>query len=375
MAHVPRRAALVAAGVTLLAPWSKAAAQTDAAINIGQVAALSGPSAPSFIEINRGLRAALEEANAKGGVAGRKLRLVAEDDAGDPGKAAWLAKRMIEKDRLVSFAGCGGTGSVLAMLPIIREARVPLVAPASGSEAIRAIDPLVYHTRASYLTEITKIVEHLATIRRGRCLIVTTDGAFGRSALAAFDAAAKRHALAETHKVLLGDRAEDVQRAVDEIAAWNPASILCLPLGANGVGFVKALRQATPAQCFTISLVASASSLAALGVASVGIVVSQVVPNPLSTTLPVSLACRSALAKLDKDPITHSSLEGYIGARVLIEGLRRCGKTVDPAAVARAMASLSRVALGGYEVSYSGTDHQGTQYVELSLYTGSRFVR
>jgi branched-chain amino acid transport system substrate-binding protein len=375
MAHIQRRAAIVAAGAGLLALCSEPRAQESGVISIGQVATLSGPHGASFVEINRGIRAAFEEANARGGIAGRKLRLIAEDDGADAGKAATLTRALADKARVSALIGCGGTASVLAMLPIIRQAGVPLIAPATGSDAVRAFDPLVYHVRASYLTEITKIVEHLATIRRGRCVLVCSEGAFGRSAAAAFDTAARRHGLPATRTVWLSENLGEMARTVDEIAEWKPGSVLCLPFSANGVGFVKALRQATTAQCFTISLVGSPANLTALGVASVGIGVSQVVPNPGSSTLAVSIACRSALARLGSETITHSSLEGYIGARVLLEGLRRCTKVFDAEAVAKAMPSLSRVSLGGYDVAYGPQDRQGSRYVELSLYTGSRFVR
>ena len=106
------------------------AAQTGAGkgdILIGRSTALSGGMAPFLAPIHEGQEAAIEDANAKGGIGGRKIRIVSLDDGFDPRRTLENARQLNEKDAVVALLGVSGTSQVMTLLPYLAEARLPLI--------------------------------------------------------------------------------------------------------------------------------------------------------------------------------------------------------------------------------------------------------
>jgi len=332
--------------------------------------AASGP----YLEMNKGILAAFDEANAKGGIVGRPLRLASLDDGGNAEKARANATLLAERDKVLCYFACGGTASVLGMLPVVESTRIPLVAPATGNDTLRSYNPLIVHTRAGYAAEISRIVQQMATIGYARCAIVHSEEAFGKSALATFEAAATRHKLANWKAFAVNSPAE-VPKAVDELVQWKPTAIFAVPLGGAGVPYFKLLHSKLTAPRFTLSLFGNRQALGQLGDAAKGLVVSQVMPNPDNVVIPVVKAYQAALKKAGLQETSYASLEGYVGARVLIEALRRGGKNPARDRVVPMFLTMRPLDLGGYEVGYSATNHAGSSFVELAYFDGSRFRR
>lgn len=370
-----RRQLLCAAGAacTLGLP-RPSRAQADAWV-IGQTAALSGALAWPFVEMNKGIKAAFHEANDRGGVAGRPLRLVSLDDGGVPEQAAANARQLVEQERAFTLFACGGTTSALGAMSVVNQAKIALIAPATGADSLRAHHPLVIHTRASYSNELAKIVQQIGTTSMTKCAVAYFDNPFGKATLAAFDAAAKRHQNTEWKAFLVPDSLEGIPGAVDAIAAFQPASLISLAVGPNGIPFYKALRQKVKAAPFSISFLGTKPLLEALGEDGKGITVAQVVPHPESVALPLVKAYQAAMRKVGQTQWTYSSLEGYVAARVLIEGLRRAGRPLPPDKFIEAFHTMRPLDLGGLELNYSPKDHQGTAFVELTYFTGDRYRR
>lgn len=352
--------------------WSQSAA--DSPLIVAQTAALSGPLAFPFVEMNKGIQAAFEEVNSRGGIEGRRLQMASLDDGGSPQKAAENATLLLERDRPLCFFACGGTTSVLGMLPVAMQARVPVIAPATGSDALRAHNPLVIHTRTGYATEINKIVQQLGTLGLTRCAVAYSDNPFGKATLATFEAAARKHGNADWKAFLLGDGVDDIARTVDEIAAFQPQALMSLAVGANGIPFYRALRQKVKAPGFSISFLGTQPLMDALGEAAKGITVAQVVPHPGAVAMPLVKAYHTAMARVQATP-GYSSLEGYVSARLLIEALRRSGRAATRERLIAAFESMQPFDLGGYEVRYGPKDHEGSNFVELTYYDGQRFRR
>ncbi|CAN7253979.1 ABC transporter substrate-binding protein [Acidovorax sp. LjRoot117] len=350
-------------------------AQPAEAWRIGQTAALSGPLAFPFVEMNKGINAAFIEANDKGGVDGRKLELVSLDDGGDPAKATDNARKLVEQERAFALLGCGGTTSVMGALPVAMAAKVPVIAPATGSDALRPFNPLVFHARASYAQELNKIVQQLGSTGFTKCAVAYFDNPFGKATLAAFDAAAKAHGNTAWKAFLVTETPEGIARAVDEIAAWQPNALTSLSVGAMGIPFYKALRARVKAPAFSISFLGSRPLLAALGESAKGITVAQVVPNPDSVAIPLVKAYQAALKRVEGSAPGYSSLEGYVSGRLMIEALRRAGRAASREKLMEALHSMRPYDMGGFELRYGPQDHNGTDFVELTYFNGDRFRR
>ena len=158
---------------------------------IGQTAALTGPLAFPFVEMNKGIAAAFKEVNDKGGIDGRAVEFISLDDGGAPEKAAANTLQLVQKNQVFSMFACGGTTSVMGALKVLAEAKVPLLAPATGSDALRPFNPLVFHTRASYAQELAKIARQLSSTGFTKMAVGYFDNPFGKATLAAFEAAAR----------------------------------------------------------------------------------------------------------------------------------------------------------------------------------------
>lgn len=374
-AHPSRRQALAwASASALAAPWV-AQAQTADAWRIGQTAALTGPLAFPFVEMNKGIAAAFAEANERGGVEGRRIEFVSLDDGGDPAKATENTKRLVEQERAFALLACGGSTSVMGALPVVVAARIPLIAPATGSDALRPFNPLVFHARASYAQELNKIVQHLSTTGATRCAVAYFDNPFGKATLAAFEAAARQHNNTQWRPFLVAETPEGLKKAVDDMAGYQPNSMVSLCVGAMGIPFYQQLRQRVKAPPFSISFLGTRPLLAALGEASKGITVAQVVPNPDAVAIPLVKSYQAALKRIDGAQPNYSSLEGYISARLMLEALRRAGRTATREKLVEALHTMRPYDMGGFDLRYGPQDHNGTDFVELTYFNGERFRR
>lgn len=369
-----RRHLLQATAAVALAAPALVRAQAEP-WRIGQTAALTGPLAYPFVEMNKGIAAAFKEVNDRGGVDGRPVELVSLDDGGAPEKAAENTLALLQKEQVFTLFACGGTTSVMGALKVLAEAKVPLIAPASGSDALRPFNPLVFHTRASYAQEMNKIVKQLGSTGFTKCAVPYFDNPFGKATLAAFEAAAREHGNTQWKPFLITETPEGIAKGVDEIVQWQPYSLISLCIGASGLPFFKALRQRVKAPAFSLSFLGSRPVLTAMGEASIGITVAQVVPNPANPAIPLVKAYQEAIRKMGGIEAGYSSLEGYVNARILLEALRRAGRNATREKLVEALHSMRPYDLGGFEVRYGPKDHSGTDFVELTYFNGERFRR
>jgi branched-chain amino acid transport system substrate-binding protein len=104
--------------------------------------------------------------------------------------------------------------------------------------------------------------------------------------------------------------------------------------------------------------------------------ISQVVPFPWSPLTPIVKEYLDAVKRAGNVDINFSSLEGYIAAKVLVEGLRRTGKDPTREKFVAAMESMSNYEIGGFAVRFSPENHNGSQFVDLSMIgRDAKFIR
>jgi branched-chain amino acid transport system substrate-binding protein len=130
---LPLRSLLLAgcAALALAAPLS---AQNT--IKVGEYASLTGKEATFGQSSHKGIVMAFEEINAAGGVLGRKLELLSEDNQTKPGESATVAKKLITRDKVVALLGEVSSGRSLEAAPIAQGARIPMIAPAATNPKV-----------------------------------------------------------------------------------------------------------------------------------------------------------------------------------------------------------------------------------------------
>jgi ABC-type branched-subunit amino acid transport system substrate-binding protein len=141
--------------------------------------------------------------------------------------------------------------------------------------------------------------------------------------------------------------------------------------------FIRAARKAGYGGTFyNVSFVGTQALADELGREALGVVVSQVMPFPFGTTLPIVREFLAAVARAGGDAhANYSSMEGYLAARVLVEGLRRAGRNPGRDTLVSALETIQRWDLGGFTVDFGPRDHAGSHFVELSMLTGDGKVR
>ena len=346
------------------------AAQTGAGkgdILIGRSTALSGGMAPFLAPIHEGQEAAIEDANAKGGIGGRKIRIVSLDDGFDPRRTLENARQLNEKDAVVALLGVSGTSQVMTLLPYLAEARLPLIGVYTGSPAVRAQQhPYLFTTRASYADELVKIVRNLVAVQSSRIAVVYENNDFGKLLLPLVEKTitAEGASLAGSHA--LAPTGEDAATAAKTLAAQKPQAVLLVAAGPPVVAYVKANRAHLGVPVYTLSLGAGSAVLKALGEEARGLAVARTGPSPTKPTIQLTRDFQASMKRHGK-PADYDRYTGYMDARVLIEGLRAAGPGVTRASLVQAMEGLGTLDLGGYTYQFSPQNHHGSNFVDIAV--------
>ena len=343
---------------------------TASTITIGQSAPLSGSNQELGQDIRSGALAYFKKLNDAGGVHGRKIELTTLDDANQVPRAEANTKKLVEETGVFALFGYASATLSRPALPIVQQHKVPFIHPFTGADPMRVFDKFVYNVRASYADELEKIVDFFAPLGVKRFSIVYYDDVVGRENLSAVDRALKKRSYETVSKAAFKDRAKpDIDAGVKEVAKGKPDVVILTTLYKASADFIKLAKQSGVGAQMASNSFPGASPLAKeLGKDGPGVIIATVVPPFSKGAIPVVAEYRAAIEKLSgKKEYSFTSLESYIGAKVLAEGLKRAGPKPTRESFMRALDGMSNYDVGGYTVSYSPTDHNGSSYVELTV--------
>ena len=341
---------------------------------IGQVAPLTGTIAGTGNEYVAGGAAYFAHVNDNGGIYGRKIRVALKDDSYKPDQTLALTRQMLAEDKPLALFGFVGTGNVMALNKnrVLEDAGIALLAPYTGAQDLREpMNPQIFHIRASYTDETARMVEHLQSIGLRRFAVMYQDDAFGKSGLAGAETALQKLGIQAVAKGAY-DRAkpEEIDAAVAAIAAASPDAIIMVAVNRASAAFIKKMRaQGSKARLFSISVVNFKELLKNAGEENArGIGISQVMPFPYSTLVPVAREFQSLMAKYQPDKVvSYASMESFIAAKILVEAIRRSGADPTRAKVISQLEKMSSYDVGGFKVSFSPTNRVGSKFVEVTV--------
>lgn len=336
-------------------------------ILIGQSAALSGPAEQLGKEMKSGAEAYFDVVNKSGGINGRKIKLVSLDDGYEPDKAAANTKKLIAETKVLALFGYVGTPTSNAALPIFTEAKVPFIGAFTGAQSLREpFNRYIFNVRASYFDETEQIVAHLVLQGITKIAVFYQNDAYGKAGLAGVERAMKKRMLEITETATVERNTTDVTAAVSKLAKSGTSAVIMISAYKSCAAFIKAMKLAGGLQQFwNVSFVGSKALASELGEEGRGVQISQVVPFPWSDVTPVVRDYQKQIGTPDKYSFT--SLEGYLAAKVLAEGLRRAGKTPTRESLVDALASMGKTDLGGFTVTYTPTNHNGSDFIDLTI--------
>ena len=366
-AALHRRAVLLALAASAV---PTALAQTPPArgdIPVGRITALSGSMAPFLTPIHEGHDAAIADANAQGGIGGRKIRLVTLDDGFDAKRTLEQARVAIEKEGVVSLFGVPGTSQVMALLPYLAQTKVPLISIYTGSPAVRASNsPYLFTTRANYADELLKIVRNLMTLQNTRIGVAYENNDFGKLLLPLVEKVMAAEGATLAGAQALESSGQNAKEAAQALGAQKPQAVLLVAAGPSVPAYVRANRAELGVPIYTLSLGAGAAVLKALGKDAHGLAVTRTGPSPTKPTLQITRDFQASM-KRHGHPIDYDHYTGYMDARVLIEGLRAAGPGVTATGLIQAMEGLNPLDLGGFTYRFSPQNRHGSTYVDIAV--------
>ncbi len=358
--------------LVLVTSWGPAWAESDQqTIVFGQSAALTGPARELGIGMRLGLHAAFSEVNREGGVHDRLLRLESLDDRYEPEAAIANTRALIEKYKVFALIGAVGTPTSKSAQPVATEAGVPYIAPFTGAEFLRDAKkrPNVVNVRASYYQETDEMVVRLhEDLGIDRISIFYQNDSFGQAGLNGLRRAVNRHGLSLIEEVYYTRNTEAVKIALLDLRRANAKAVVIVGAYKPAATMIQWAKRLNFNPYFiNISFIGSAALARALGPDGAGVYVTQVVPFPRDTSLPIVAQYQKALMEIDANSKpSFVSLEGYLAGRIAIEGLQLAGPAPTRENFLHALTQAGDIDLGGFHLRYGVDDNQGSDQVYLT---------
>jgi branched-chain amino acid transport system substrate-binding protein len=369
----PVAAAALIAG-SYLAICSPAIAENGVsadAIVFGQAAALNGPASALGQGMKAGIEAAFAEVNKKGGISGRKLKLISHDDGYEPDKSIAATKSLIEQDKVFAIIGPVGTPTSAATQPIATAAAVPFIGAFTGAGFLR--DPKlsnVINVRASYAEETEAWVRHLTEdLKIKKIAIFYQDDAFGRAGLSGFQAAMKKRNLAIAAEGTYTRNTIAVKSALLDIKRAEPEAVVMVGAYKPCAEFIRLAHKIGFNPVFmNISFVGASALAKDLGPDGKGVVISQVVPFPLDSSIKVVADYQAAIKAADANAKPEFvSLEGYLVGRLAIAALEKAGANPSREGILKAIKDTGKFDFGGLTMTFGPEQNQGLHQVFMTV--------
>ncbi|WP_461466155.1 ABC transporter substrate-binding protein [Melaminivora sp.] len=345
-------------------------------ITIVSSAPVTGPLLAFGAEIQQGVNAAFAQANARGGVSGRNVQLQILDDGYVPERTVANVRQVIAQGQALALLSCVGTPNNTAIAPLLEESGMPHIAPVTGAASLRKPQRNVFHVRASYTDEVQRLIERLTGMGLKGLGIAYLDNGYGRELLEVATAALAKRGMQPAGQAAVATDGKNLPQALQTLAAGRPSAVLLATAGAVSVELVRGIKAQLPGVLMAgLSVTLPGASLAQMGEAASGIALTMVVPDPQRGKLQLVRDYQSAMRAAGFTDFTQGSLEAYVNARVLLEGLERAGKDVTQARLRAALSGIRQLDLGGFTIDYSHPPYVGSRFVDLGvLGNNGRFI-
>ncbi len=343
---------------------------TPTEIRLGASQVLSGPLGPQTQQYGEGARLMFDAVNAAGGIHGRKISFTSLDDGFDPKRAAENTRKLIEDQKVFMLFNSTGTAQTAAVLPILKASKTILFGPVTGASSMReGVNPYLFHVRAGYANETERIFSQLKQIGVTRVAYFYQDDGLGKTLLGEVKKASASANLPLVAEIRLDPAAPDFAAAASATAQANPQAVIVGTAGLTFPNYVKAVLNTSARPAFYGYSVASLDVIhRELKDKARGIILAQIMPSLRNTTIPVVAEYLKVLkAKSSEALPSASQFEGFVHARLLVEGLRRTGRDLSTASFTQTLENTGEIAFGRFTARYSPRSHNGSDYVELAI--------
>ena len=341
-----------------------------AEIVIGRTLPLTGAFATYGTAKRDGADALIARINREGGVNGQLLRVETLDDTYLPAKTVANLKQLADQQRPVAFLGLFGVPTIAAAIPVITELKIPTVGLTSGTAALRAnYNPYIFPVRASYAEEAKSIVTHLKLIGLTQVAIIQQDLPFGQATRDTFVAALTAAGITTFTEHKVSASGDTATATVEQMKKTNPQAVVLAMLSNAAVPVLKEMsKQVRGVSSYAFSPIDTTLVMKQTEGAAKGLGVTQIVPIPTGASMLVVRDYLRDLEALKRGEPSFYSLEAYLEAAVLVEGIKRSGSaSPSAAALIRALETMNPYDNRGFTVRYNNRSHEGSRYVDLTV--------
>jgi ABC-type branched-subunit amino acid transport system substrate-binding protein len=342
-------------------------------ILVGSCAALDGPARFLGLQTVIGATAYLKHINAEGGIYGRKVQLLAFDDGYEPAKAEFCFNRLL-KENVFAAGFFVGTPTAAKYVPKAEENKLPVVGLFTGAELLYSpLKHYVVNVRASYFDETREQVENLWNILGVHKIgIIYQDDAFGTAVLDGLQAALKKYHATPVALGTFPRNTVDVDKGMATVRAGTPQAVLLVGTYSPLAEIVKKAHAMGWNPIFlTVSFVGTEKFIAEAGKDAEGTIITQVVPPYTRTDFPTVALYRQVMSMYyPSEQPSFVSLEGFVDAMVLVEGLKRAGKDLSREKLIKGLESIENKDLGlgpRLVLRYSPTRHKGFDQIYTTV--------
>ena len=334
-------------------------------IRIGAFLSVTGPAAFLGDPEQKTLEMVVERINAEGGVLGRKLQLIAYDDAGDAEKARTFAKRLLEQDRVDVIVGGSTTGTTMAVVPLIEAAQTPFISLAGAVVIVEPVKKWVFKTPHTDRMACEKIFVDVQSRKLTKVALISGSGGFDKSMRGECLKVAPKYSIEVVADETYGAADTDMTAQLTKIRGSGAQAVLNAGFGQGPAIVTRNYRQVG----ITLPLyqshgVASKEYVKLSGAAAEGVrlpAAALLIPDLLPGSDPqksvVTAYKRDYEARFKSDVSTFGG-HAYDGLMLVVNAIKRAA-SLDKAKVRDAIESTQGFVGTGGVVNMSASDHLG----------------
>lgn len=356
----------------------------DDEVVVGSSLALTGHAGYLGTQMLRGAMSYIRFVNDSGGVHGRSIKVIAMDDAYDPPRCLANTQKFLIDDNVFALFNYVGTPTTVRVLPMLEEAKIPLLGLFTGANALRTpFNKYVINIRASYYQETETAVRHMVEDLDLRKIAVFYQfDAYGFDGLVGTELALKRFGLEPVARGSYIRGTLGVNEGLSRILDSGAEAVVMIgTYGACAEFILQAERNDYRPLFYNVSFVGAEELARRLTVdPNAPVVMSQVVPSPLEygsyTPSEAALEYVELLGQYyPGEPPSFVGLEGFFNARILVEGLRRAGRDLTRERFIAAIESIKDLRLSpGVNIAFGPGDHQGMESIHFTYLEDGKFV-
>jgi branched-chain amino acid transport system substrate-binding protein len=338
-------------------------------ILVGSSLALTGHASFLGTQTLHGALSYLGAVNEAGGVYGRKIRVIAYDDGYDPPRCLENTQKLVAVDRVFALSCYVGTPTSVKIMPLVQEARIPLVGLFTGAQILRnPFQRYIINIRASYHQETGAVVrEFVESLGMSKIAVFYQYDDYGFDGLTGTQIALKRYGLEPVAAGHYRRGSLEIEDALSQILRSGAEAVIMIGTYEPCAAFIRFARGRHFNPIFhCVSFVGPEELAKRLGPVGDGVIITQVVPPPSAILLlPAAEEYSSLLGRFyPEDKPNYVGFEGFLNAKILVEGLRRAGPIPDREKFIDAIETIQNFSLGiGNPVTFGPQDHQGLDKV------------